>query len=65
MMKIPAQMSDEEAATFGSIVTVAGMALYKGLKLPTPDAPSKQAIPLLIGGGATGSGAMAIQLAKL
>jgi NADPH:quinone reductase-like Zn-dependent oxidoreductase len=39
--------------------------LYQSLKLPMPDQPSKTPIPLLIYGGSTGTGILAIQYAKL
>ena len=65
LMKLPPSIPDEEAAGLGAVLTVAAMALYRVLKLAMPDSPSKKPLPLLIGGGATGSGAMAIQLAKL
>lgn len=65
LMKIPPHLSDAEAATFGAALTVAGMALYQVLGLKRPHEPYSRPVPILINGGATASGAMAIQLAKL
>jgi NADPH:quinone reductase-like Zn-dependent oxidoreductase len=65
MMKIPPNMSDTDAATFGASLTVVGMAFYQVLNLRWPHNPYPRPIPIFINGGATASGAMAIQLAKL
>lgn len=39
--------------------------MYKGLQLPLPTEPSKEAFPLLIYGGSTATGMAGIQFAKL
>ena len=62
---IPPAMSFEEAATLGVGIVTIGQSLYQSLQLPLPSAPAKQAGPLLIYGGSTATGAMAIQFAKL
>lgn len=64
-IKIPDNLSFEEAATLGIGLTTAGQALYQNLKLPLPDSGGKANFPILIYGGSTATGALAIQLAKL
>jgi NADPH:quinone reductase-like Zn-dependent oxidoreductase len=63
--KIPERMSFEETATLGTGVTTVGQTLYMTLKLPLPTAPAEKAIPILIYGGSTATGTLAIQYAKL
>lgn len=63
--KIPDSMSFEEAATFGVGVTTVGQALYQSLGLPYPTEPTNDKIHLLIYGGSTATGTLAIQYAKL
>ena len=66
-MKVPDNFSDEEAATMGVGIITAGIALFDtvALGLPSPTSPAKEPIPVLIYGGSTATGAIAIQLAKL
>jgi NADPH:quinone reductase-like Zn-dependent oxidoreductase len=64
-IKIPDNVSFEEAATLGVGITTVGQALYQALALPLPDTPSKHRFPILIYGGSTATGALAIQFAKL
>ena len=49
---------------FGRRTTV-GQALYQSLKLPLPMQPSEHPPPLLIYGGSTATGTLAVQFAKL
>lgn len=50
-VKIPENVSDEDAATLGVGITTIGQGLYQSLGLPLPDAPSKEKTPVLIYGG--------------
>ncbi|GAQ03138.1 protein TOXD [Aspergillus lentulus] len=62
---IPDNLSFQEAATLGVGITTVGQSLYQSLKLNWPTEPIKDAQPLLIYGGSTATGALAIQFAKL
>lgn len=61
-MKISDEMSDEQASTLGVGITTVGQALYQSLGLPLPGAESA-GVPLLIYGGSTATGSLAIQFA--
>lgn len=63
-IRIPDNLSFEEAATLGIGVITAGQALYQNLQLPLPDSRKKANFPILIYGGSTATGAIAIQFAK-
>ncbi|KAL4775863.1 GroES-like protein [Aspergillus recurvatus] len=62
--KVPVGMSWEDAASLGLAIGTAGTALYQALSLPMPDAPAKQTHYVLVSGGATATGTVAIQLLK-
>jgi NADPH:quinone reductase-like Zn-dependent oxidoreductase len=64
-MHIPDNMTFEEAATLGVGITTVGQALYQSLGLQLPSEPSEEKIPVLIYGGSTATGTLAIQFAKL
>ncbi|MCJ1393668.1 hypothetical protein MMC18_006544 [Xylographa bjoerkii] len=64
-IKIPESLSFEEASTLGVGISTVGQALYQSLELPLPSNPAKEAFPLLIYGGSTATGSLAIQFAKL
>ena len=64
-MKIPENISFQEAATLGVGIVTVGQALYQSLELALPVDPIKEAIPILIYGGSTATGILAIQFAKL
>jgi NADPH:quinone reductase-like Zn-dependent oxidoreductase len=71
-MHIPDNVSFEAAATTGVGIGTTGYALYKVLGLPLPDSTagnhssqSKAREVVLIYGGSTATGSLAIQLAKL
>ncbi|KAJ5175573.1 uncharacterized protein N7482_001450 [Penicillium canariense] len=63
---IPDAMSFEAAATLGVGLTTVGQNLYQSMELPLPgDAREESDLSILIYGGATATGTLAIQLAKL
>jgi NADPH:quinone reductase-like Zn-dependent oxidoreductase len=63
-LKIPDDMSFESACGLGVGITTVGQAMYEGLKLPWPGNPST-GTTLLVYGGSTATGTLAIQMAKL
>lgn len=64
-MRIPENMSFEEAATLGLGITTMSQGLYTSLRLPLPTEPTQRPFPVLIHGGSTATGSLAIQFAKL
>ncbi|KAI9926949.1 hypothetical protein ASPWEDRAFT_294261 [Aspergillus wentii DTO 134E9] len=64
---IPPYMSFDAAATLGVGLTTVGQNLYQSMELPLPGSPDEDAsdTSILIYGGATATGTLAIQLAKL
>lgn len=71
-MHIPDNVSFEAAATTGCGIGTTGYALYKvlGLPLPDPTADDRSSQPeeretILIYGGSTATGSLAIQFAKV
>ncbi|KAF2136525.1 uncharacterized protein K452DRAFT_237315 [Aplosporella prunicola CBS 121167] len=62
--KIPDGMTFEEASTLGLAIGTAGSALYQSLGLPMPEAPAKKPITVLVSGGATATGTIAVQLLR-
>jgi NADPH:quinone reductase-like Zn-dependent oxidoreductase len=62
---IPDNLSFQEAATLGVGIVTVGQALYQSLKLVLPTEPIKEPVPVLIYGGSTATGVLAIQFAKL
>jgi len=65
--KIPKGMSFEEACGMGVALGTAGMALFEELGLPMPGMQGEKdmdSAPVLVSGGATSTGTMAIQLLK-
>ncbi|CAK4001977.1 related to zinc-binding oxidoreductase [Lecanosticta acicola] len=63
-LKVPDAMSDEDAATLGVAVATCGQALYQALELPLPGGEPYDGF-LLVYGGSTASGTLAIQYARL
>lgn len=64
-LPIPPQMSFEDASTLGVGFHTVGQGMYQSLKLPLPSEPAKEPQPILIYGGSTATGTLAIQFAKL
>ncbi|KAJ5804842.1 chaperonin 10-like protein [Penicillium riverlandense] len=62
-MKIPDDMSFQVAATLGAGINTVGQA-FKNSKLNLPTDLVKNALPILIYGGSTATGTLAIQFAK-
>ncbi|CAK7223482.1 putative secondary metabolism biosynthetic enzyme [Sporothrix bragantina] len=63
--KIPDFMSNEDAASLPLGLTTVGQGFFQGLKLNTPEDPVKTPENILIYGGATATGQLGIQYAKL
>jgi aspyridone synthetase trans-acting enoyl reductase len=67
--KIPDDMSFAQAATFGVAVGTAGLSLFHYLGLPLPDGTSdarpRKECYVLVSGGATSTGVVAIQFLRL
>ena len=63
--KLPDNLSDEDASTLGVGVTTVGQGLYQSLGLPLPGSGQKADYPLLVYGGSTATGSLAIQFAVL
>lgn len=64
-LKIPDNLSFEEAATLGVGIASVASGLYQNLNLALPTEPAQDAPPILIYGGSTATGTLAIQFAKL
>ncbi|KAK9598798.1 Trans-enoyl reductase fsl5 [Aspergillus fumigatus] len=65
-IKIPEYMSLEEAVTLGSGIGTIGLALFKSLDVPgSPWLPADKPVDVLVYGGSTATGTLAIQLLKL
>lgn len=62
---IPENMGFQEAATLGIGVYTVAQGLYQSLELALPTQPIKEKTPVLIYGGSTATGTLAIQFAKL
>ncbi|KAK3111725.1 hypothetical protein LTR53_012732 [Teratosphaeriaceae sp. CCFEE 6253] len=63
-MKIPENVSDEEASTLGVGITTVGQGLYQSLGINLPG-QGKAGYPLLVYGGSTATGTLAIQFGVL
>ena len=65
-LKIPDSMSFEDAATLGTGLSTTGLTLFKSLGIPdTPDKPAQKPYFVLVYGGSSATGTMALQLLKL
>ncbi|MCJ1406593.1 hypothetical protein MMC19_000659 [Ptychographa xylographoides] len=66
LLKIPDSMSFETAASFGTGVATAGLALFQSMRIPiSPDNAAEKPFWVLVYGGSTATGTIAIQLLKL
>lgn len=65
--RIPDAMGFEDAATLGTAITTIGQSLYQSLQLPWPatPAPAEEAGAVLVYGGSSAMGTLAVQYAKL
>jgi NADPH:quinone reductase-like Zn-dependent oxidoreductase len=67
-MRIPPNISFEDASSLGGGIATVALALYRYLELPIPTLPIEKKSdgrPILIYGGSTATGTLAIQFAKL
>lgn len=65
-MKIPDHMTLEQGASLGSGIGTIGLALFKSLNVPgSPKSPASKPVDVLVYGGSTATGTLAIQLLKL
>ena len=66
VFKIPDSMSWEEAATLGVAIKTVSLCFWQSLGLEaTPERPAENPFPVLVYGGSTTMGTMAIQMLKL
>lgn len=66
ILKLPEHISFEEGASLGSGIATIGLALFQSLELPgTPDNPTDVPRDILVCGGSTATGTIAIQVLKL
>ncbi|RYP45710.1 hypothetical protein DL768_007981 [Monosporascus sp. mg162] len=63
-LKLPPSWSTEAGATLGAGISTAGLAI-KLLGLPLPNAPAEKPIKVLVYGGSTATGTIAIQFLRL
>jgi NADPH:quinone reductase-like Zn-dependent oxidoreductase len=64
-LRIPEHLNFQEAATLGAGIQTVGQSLYQTLGLALPTQPIQDSTPILIYGGSTATGTLAIQFAKL
>ncbi|OTA87497.1 hypothetical protein M434DRAFT_399472 [Hypoxylon sp. CO27-5] len=63
-IKIPDNITDEQAATLGVSVITIGQSLYKHMGLPWPTEPAKEPQPILVHGASSASGLYGVQFLK-
>ena len=64
-LKLPQHITDAEAATFGVGISTVGYGFYQKMGIAWPDGTSSDGRLLLIYGGSSATGMLAIQFAKL
>jgi NADPH:quinone reductase-like Zn-dependent oxidoreductase len=65
-LKVPDHISPEQGASLGSGIGTIGIALFKSLQVPgTPESPAIVPKSVLVYGGSTATGTLAIQILKL
>jgi aspyridone synthetase trans-acting enoyl reductase len=65
VFRIPERMSFEKAATLGIGLSTIGLALYHVFNLPLPTQPASQPRYVLVHGGGTATGTLAVQFLKV
>ena len=66
IIKIPDEMTWETAAAIGGAgIGTVGLGLFYSLGLPSPEKPAEKPVVVLVYGGSTACGTMAIQLLRL
>ncbi|KAK5132881.1 Trans-enoyl reductase fsl5 [Meristemomyces frigidus] len=66
LVKVPTHMSFEEAASLGTGIGTMGLALFRSLQVPGyPTKPASEEKTVLVYGGSTASGTIALQLLRL
>lgn len=66
LLRVPKWMPMQQAAALGTGLATNSLALWTGLSLnPSPDAIAEKPFPVLVYGGSTSTGTLAIQLLKL
>lgn len=65
VFKIPPGISFPTAATLGVGLATVGMGLYQALKLPLPSLPAHRQQFVLVYGGGTATGTLAIQMIRM
>lgn len=66
VLKVPADMSLADASTLGCALLTSSMAIWDVLQITaTPESVAKEPVPVLVYGGSTSSGTMAVQLLRL
>ncbi|KAL6713047.1 hypothetical protein ACLMJK_009443 [Lecanora helva] len=65
LLHIPETMTFQTAATMGTGLATVGLALYHNLQLPLPSTPTPQSMMVLVYGGGTATGTIALQMLRL
>lgn len=66
VFRVPSGMPLQSAVTLGLGLATVGLALFHGMDLPRePWSPAKGPVPVLVSGGGTATGSLAIQILKV